>query len=61
MKPADRGPEVLGTYAFFAALTTIAVALRVYTRVFLVKKLGLDDWLAVASWVSAPCFIDSPN
>jgi hypothetical protein len=32
-------------------VVTIAVALRVYTRKFIVKKLGRDDWAVVVSLV----------
>jgi hypothetical protein len=51
VKVAGRGPEVVGVYTLFTALTTIAVFLRVYCRTRIVKKLGWDDWLAVAAWV----------
>ena len=36
---------------------TVVTALRIYTRHFLLHRLGVDDLLAVASWVSedAPC------
>lgn len=48
---AGRGPEVIGVYALFTALTTISMVLRVYSRVFLVKKFGWDDWTAAVAWV----------
>ena len=48
---AGRGSEVVGVYAFFTALATVAVALRVYCRVVLVKNLALDDYFAVCAWV----------
>lgn len=41
---------MLGVYSLFVALTTIAIALRVYTRTIIVKKFGVDDYLAAASW-----------
>jgi hypothetical protein len=46
-----RGPQMIGVYTLFVALTTIAIVLRVYTRVLLVKTFGIDDYLAVAAWV----------
>jgi hypothetical protein len=49
--PAGRGIQMLGVYSTFVALTTIAVTLRVYCRSIIVKKFGVDDYLAVASWV----------
>lgn len=33
----------------FASLATLMVVVRLATRVFLVKKVGLDDWLMVAA------------
>jgi hypothetical protein len=51
VKVAGRGPQVVGVYTLFTALTTIAVLLRVYCRTRIVKKFGWDDWFAVASWV----------
>jgi len=51
MKPAGRGPEVVGVYSFFLALTTLTIFLRVYCRLVLVKNFGLDDWFGVIAWV----------
>ncbi|KPI43452.1 uncharacterized protein AB675_7061 [Cyphellophora attinorum] len=45
-----RGPQMIGVYTLFVALTTIAIVLRVYTRVLIVKTFGIDDYLAVAAW-----------
>ncbi|RDL42465.1 Uncharacterized protein BP5553_02444 [Venustampulla echinocandica] len=47
---AGRGPELLGTVGLFIALSTIAIGLRCYCRVLIVKGFGLDDWSAVAAW-----------
>lgn len=49
--PAGRGPELLGTVGLFVALSTIAIILRCYTRIFIVKSFGLDDYTAAAAWV----------
>ena len=49
--PAGRGPELLVTVGLFVALSTIAIVLRCYTRIFIVKSVGLDDYSAVAAWV----------
>jgi hypothetical protein len=51
LKPAGRGPELIAVYSVFVGITTIAIALRVYCRVRLVKNFALDDWLAIISWV----------
>ena len=49
--PAGRGPQLLGAATFLIALSTITIALRAYTRAFVVKSFGLDDWFAVIAWV----------
>lgn len=50
--PSDnRGPEVLGVAGTFLALTTVAIALRIYCRMYVVKLFGWDDWFALTSWV----------
>lgn len=49
-QPSGRGPQVLGIYAFFVALTSLTMILRVYARVYLVKIFGLDDWTAIVGW-----------
>jgi hypothetical protein len=46
-----RGPELLGTLGLFLALSTTAIILRCYCRIFIVKSFGLDDWSAAAAWV----------
>lgn len=54
MSHENRGPQVMGIASSFLALTTIAIALRCYCRALVAKCFGLDDWLAVAAWVSNP-------
>lgn len=46
-----RGPQVAGAAGLFVALSTVAVLLRCYCRVIIVKQFGLDDWLTFISWV----------
>jgi len=36
---------------FMVCLTGILTILRLYARVFLIKKVGLDDWLTILTWV----------
>ncbi|KUJ17169.1 uncharacterized protein LY89DRAFT_73041 [Mollisia scopiformis] len=48
---AGRGPQVQGVAGLFLALSTIAIGLRCYTRTFIVKSFGLDDWSALIAWV----------
>lgn len=49
--PSGRGPELIAVFAFFMALTTVTLLLRVYVRTRLVKAFGLDDWFAAAGWL----------
>lgn len=48
---AGRGNEVLGVFALFLSLTTLATVLRVYCRIYLIQKFRVEDWLAVLAWV----------
>lgn len=55
--PAEGLTVVLQAFVYvFCVICTILVALRIYARSFLVGtsllKLGWDDYLAVAGWVS---------
>lgn len=43
---------ILGVTGGFHALALLFVALRVYTRMFVVKLMGRDDYVVVASVVS---------
>ncbi|KAK8045752.1 hypothetical protein PG996_013816 [Apiospora saccharicola] len=43
-------PTVIGVSVFLMALTTTSVAARFYTRVRLLRMIGLDDWLILLSW-----------
>lgn len=44
------GPSKTGIYAVFA-LTFIFLLFRCYSRIFVVKRFGLDDWLACLTFV----------
>lgn len=47
----DNSPEILGiTGAFFAA-AAIAVLLRCYVRIHMLRIFGIDDWVMVAAMV----------
>ena len=35
----------------FPVLSTIILALRLYTRKLLTRNIGWDDWLVVVAWV----------
>jgi hypothetical protein len=47
----DRRPEVLVVSIVFFVIASIFVALRFVSRVFIVKKVGLHDWLMLLAWV----------
>jgi hypothetical protein len=36
---------------FMVCFTGVLTILRLYARVFLIKKVGLDDWLTILTWV----------
>lgn len=43
--------KLLSTMTIFIGLSWLSVALRIYTRAFLMKGLQLDDWLMLLSQV----------
>ena len=50
-KSDDRSGEVVGVIIFFLSLSTVAVALRCYCRIRVVKVFGWEDWLAIMAHV----------
>jgi hypothetical protein len=48
---ADRRPEVLVVSIIFFALATVFVALRFVSRIFVVRRVGLHDYLMLLAWV----------
>ena len=51
-KAEDKGPMIIGVCTAMTILSTIFVALRVFTRQKIMGKLHLDDWLVIPSVVS---------
>lgn len=49
----NRGPELLIVNIVFFVVSAIIVLLRCYTRAFVAKAFGKDDWLMVIATVSA--------
>ncbi|KAF1999297.1 hypothetical protein P154DRAFT_564076 [Amniculicola lignicola CBS 123094] len=45
----DRGPILLGVMIVSLALAVTVIALRVWVRVNMIKKLGVDDWFMIAA------------
>lgn len=50
----NRGPQLLAVNFLFLFMAVIATALRCYTRIFIVKSFGVDDYLMVVATVSEP-------
>lgn len=44
-------PGTLALTIGFPALSAIAVSFRLYTRLFVVKRTGLDDWFILGAFV----------
>ena len=47
----SRGLLIASIGILFLVLTWVAVSLRCYVRIFMIKSFGLDDWLSVAALV----------
>lgn len=48
----NRNAPAIGALIFLAIITSIFVAARLFSRAFIVKKFGLDDYLALLCLVS---------
>lgn len=49
----NRGPQLLGVNIALSIITCSVVLLRCYTRAFIVKAFGADDWIMILATVSA--------
>lgn len=54
MVAENRGPELLAVNIVFCVITGCIVILRCFTRIWLVRAFGVDDWLMVLASVSNP-------
>ena len=50
----NRTGEVLAMVIAAQVITSLVVSLRMFTRTFLAKCVGWDDWTIIAAWVSLP-------
>ena len=50
----NRTGEVLAMVIAAQVITSLVVGLRMFTRTFLAKCVGWDDWTIIAAWVSLP-------
>jgi hypothetical protein len=47
----NRGPELAAVAVAFIVTTWLFVGVRVYIRGWMIKSLGMDDWLMVITLV----------
>ncbi|ORX96230.1 hypothetical protein BCR34DRAFT_439694, partial [Clohesyomyces aquaticus] len=55
--PSTFRPQMLGVGISMFVIPTLAVAVRVYTKLVVLKKLALEGYLIISSWVSFPLYI----
>lgn len=55
----NRGPQLTVVLVLFLILSWITVPLRLWVRVKLTKSFALDDWLTLATLVSAAAVFGS--
>ncbi|KAJ5774854.1 hypothetical protein N7457_009750 [Penicillium paradoxum] len=53
----SQGPVVLGICLAFAILTFIVLCLRLFSRVYVLRKMGMDDYLIIAACLFSWAFI----
>ncbi|KAG0158663.1 hypothetical protein PDIDSM_6182 [Penicillium digitatum] len=53
----SQGPVVVGICVAFAALTFIVLALRLFARIFVLRQMGIDDYLIIGACVFSWSFI----
>lgn len=51
-KPEDFGPVLNGVMWFQVIISSIFIALRIYTRYYIIRNLGWDDLMMVVNLVS---------
>lgn len=51
VNPITRGSEAYAIGTIFFGFATVALAIRLYARLFIRKWFGLDDFLIVLAWV----------
>ena len=53
MAVENRGPELQAAGYTLVTIALVATALRCYTRIFIVKNFGFDDWCMAFALVSS--------
>ncbi|KLO82552.1 integral membrane protein PTH11 [Fusarium fujikuroi] len=47
------GPQITSIAVVFTAVALLTVLLRVYVRGFMLKSVGADDWIIIATWIAS--------
>ncbi|KAJ2986282.1 hypothetical protein NUW58_g5102 [Xylaria curta] len=55
----NRGPELFAVCVTLLTVSVVAFALRIYTRVFIVKAWGVDDWWMSFAAITFTLFVTS--
>ncbi|RII10599.1 hypothetical protein CUC08_Gglean006594 [Alternaria sp. MG1] len=50
---ANDGPHITAVAIIFTALSLSILSLRFYVRGWMIKAIGADDWILIATWVSS--------
>ncbi|PVH93865.1 hypothetical protein DM02DRAFT_540645 [Periconia macrospinosa] len=53
VNPETRGSLVLGVNVTFSTLVVLFITVRFYSRVFMVKALGVDDWVMLVAAIAS--------
>jgi hypothetical protein len=53
-KHQSNASNLLAVHGTFCGLAILSVLLRLYVRIFMLKSIGIDDYIIVAAAVSAP-------
>lgn len=52
-KDQNNSPTLLAIHGTFCGAAVLSVILRLYVKAFMLKSVGVDDWVMVAAAVSA--------
>ena len=58
---ATKGSTIIATGVTFLILGAVATALRLYTRISLVRKVGVEDYFIFFAWVGSKHTLHFPN
>jgi hypothetical protein len=55
-KPSDYGPILNGVMWLQVIISSVFIVLRIYTRYYIIRSLGWDDYMMVVNLVSVASF-----